>query len=94
MCDERTLLLLVHDIEGAISHGNSEGASVGYVRLPFDKEFGKYAAREERPIALRTVWLPTWLREAGIDKRIRQILAGKLKSLSISEQAKISALYH
>jgi hypothetical protein len=95
VCDERTLLLLAHELEEAIFPSSTEGASVRYTRLALDEELSGFALGEESAIALNTLWVPKWLSEGGLDSRIRRILAGKLASLnlSLSEQVAVKTLH-
>ena len=96
MCDERTLQLLAHDLEEAIFPGDTQGASVRYERLTLDEELTGFAMGEDSGIALRTLWLPKWLTEAGLDGRIRQIIARERRSLDLSrsQQATIKVLHN
>ena len=91
MCDEKTLRSLVHDLEDAIFPGFTQGAKAWYARLGLNEEPGGYALGEESGIALDIPWLPSWLSETGLDRRIKQVLAGELRSLglSASEQAMV-----
>lgn len=95
MCDERTLRLLAHDLEEAIFPDSTEGASVRYERLAFDEELGGFAMGEDSGIALRTLWVPKWLSQARLTRRIQQILVGELRSLDLfpSEQAMVRVLH-
>jgi hypothetical protein len=95
MCDERSLRSLVHDLEEATLPGG-EGEAVRYERLALDEELSGYALGEESGIALDTLWLPKWLSEAGLDRKIRQILAGESRSLDLSpsEKAMVKVLHN
>jgi hypothetical protein len=95
MCDERPLWSLVHDLEEATLPG-SEGEAVRYRLLALDEVLSGYALGEERGIALKTLWLPRWLYEAGLDRKIQQILAGESRSLDLSpsEKAMVKVLHN
>jgi len=96
MCDERTLRLLVVDLEDAIFPNDTKGAGIRYERLSLDEKISDYAMGEESGIALNTLWLPRWLSEAGLRGRIQRILAGELGSLDLSrsEQATVKVLHN
>jgi len=95
-CDERALRLLAHDLEDAVFSGDTEGASVRYERLALEEVLSGFALGEESGIALRTLWLPKWLSEAQLGRRIQQILAGEFRSLDLSqsEQAMVKVLHN
>ena len=96
LCDEGTLRLLAHDLEDAIFPGDTTGASVRYARLSVGEKISDYAMGEESGIALTTLWLPKWLSEAGLDRRIEQILTGEVAGLDLSrsEKATVKVLHH
>jgi hypothetical protein len=94
-CNEESLRLLANDLEGAIFPGDTSGAMVQYPRLAPDEELSDYAMGEEPGIALRTLWLPKWLSDAGLTGRIQQVLAGQLQRLGLSrhEQSEVKVLH-
>ena len=77
-CDERRLFFLAHDID-EIFGSSTEGATVGYVRLSIGEK-----ATWLGPLATDTLWLPRWIINAGLEGRIRQVLAGELDQLNVS----------
>jgi hypothetical protein len=94
-CDENTLRSLAHDLEEAIYPRDPSGATLRYQRLTLGQELGGYALGEDHGIALRTLWLPAWLTEAGLSKKIQQVIAGENEKLdlSVSEQIEVEVLH-
>jgi hypothetical protein len=94
-CDEGTLRLLAHDLEETIYPGDTSGAGVRYRRVTLDEKVDSFAVGEDVGLALRKLWLPKWLSETGLDKRIQQILDGERKrlDLSLSEQTTVHLLH-
>jgi hypothetical protein len=94
-CDEGTLRLLAHDLEEAVYPGDTSGAGVRYRHVTLNEEVDSFSVGEDVGLALRKLWLPTWLSETGLDKRIQQILDGERKrlDLSLSEQTTLQLLH-
>jgi hypothetical protein len=94
-CDEGTLRMLAHDLEGAVYPGDTSGAKVRYKHVTPNEEVDSFAVGEDAGLALQKLWLPKWLSESGLDKRIQQILDGEhgRLDLSLSEQTTVQLLH-
>jgi hypothetical protein len=94
-CDEATLQLLAHDLEEAVYPGDTSGAGVRYRHVTLNEKVDSFAVGEDAGLALRKLWLPEWLSETGLDKRIQQILDGERTrlELSLSEQTTAQLLH-
>jgi hypothetical protein len=94
-CDEGTLGLLAHDLEEAVYPGDTSGAKVRYKHATPNEEVDSFAVGEDAGLALRKLWLPEWLSETGLDKRIQQILDGERGRLDLSpsEQTTVHVLH-